>query len=682
MSERVRLERDGNVGVVVIDNPPINAGSAAVRAGLLSAIEAVQRDRELVAAVLIGAGGTFIAGADLREFGQPLAEPQLPTVIAAIEACPKPVVAALHGAALGGGFELALGCDARIAGAGTLVGLPEVTLGIIPGAGGTQRLPRIVGVPRAIQMICSGERVASPAALAAGMIDAEVRTDLRSAAVAHARGMAGRKRRLRDTAVPAADPGQIESAAASALKAGKRRPAVQAAIDSVRKSAALPIDQALAAEREMFQQLRVSREAAALRHVFFAERESAKHPHLHDAPQRIVQQVAVIGAGTMGSGIAIAALDAGLSVLLLEQDQAALERGAARIGDYYASRVKAGKLGADAAVACESRLRCSLDWDELANADLVIEAVFEDLAVKRQVFERIDATAGKGAVLASNTSYLDLDAIARATRRPQDVIGLHFFSPANVMRLLEVVRGEHSAPDALATGLAVGKRLKKQTVLTGNAFGFIGNRLYAAYRRQCEFMLEEGAWPEQVDGALEAFGFAMGPFAVGDLSGLDIAWRMRLAQAATRDPKARYVQIPDRLCEAGRLGRKTGAGYYRYDESTQRRQVDEGVYAVIAQCRADKGITARTFTNDEIVRRALLALVNEAALLLADGVAERPTDVDVVLIHGYGFPRWEGGPVFWANQRGASTLDEDLDWLAQRSGPGFVRGDVRHLIRS
>ncbi|WP_127996686.1 3-hydroxyacyl-CoA dehydrogenase NAD-binding domain-containing protein [Piscinibacter defluvii] len=681
MSEaRVRMERDGDIAVIVIDNPPINAGSAAVRQGVLAAVRQLEADASLRGAVLIGAGGTFIAGSDLREFGQPLAEPQLPAVIAAIEACPKPVVAALHGAALGGGFELALGCDARVAAPGTVVGLPEVTLGIIPGAGGTQRLPRLVGIPRAIRMICSGERLAAAAALEAGIVDALAEGDLRTAAVVHARSLAGRKQRLRERAVPAAAAAAVAEAVQSALKAGKRRPAVQAAIDAVLASARVPMSEALADERAVFERLRVSREAFALRHQFFAERDSAKHPSLEGASPRAVQRVAVIGAGTMGSGIAIAALEAGHEVLLLEQDAAALERGATRIHEHFAGRVRGGKLEAAAAACAEARLQASLDWSRLAEADLVIEAVFEDVGVKRQVFERIAALARPGAVLASNTSYLDLDAIADATRRPQDVIGLHFFSPANVMKLLEVVRGKSSAPDALATGLALGKRLKKVAVLTGNAFGFIGNRIYSAYRCQCEFMVEEGATPDQVDAALQHFGFAMGPFAVADLSGLDIAWRMRQARAASRDPAARYVHIPDRLCEAGRLGRKTGAGYYVYPRADEGPQVDPAVQALIDRCRADKGIVARPFDDAEIVRRALLAIVNEAALLLAEGVAERATDVDVVLVNGYGFPRWEGGPVFWAREQGEAALSAGLDELARCSGPGFVRAALGPVL--
>lgn len=679
MNSKVHLQRDGDIAVIVIDNPPINAGSAEVRRGLLAAIGSFQTDANLQAAVLIGAGNTFIAGSDLREFGQPLDEPQLPGVIAAIENCGKPVVAALHGAALGGGFELALGCDARVASPDTVVGLPEVTLGIIPGAGGTQRLPRLIGVPRAIQMVCSGERVSSPHALALGLINQEVVGDLRAAAVAYARGLNGSKSRLRDQPVPPPDDAAVAAAALAARKAGKQRPAVLAAIDAVISAARLPIDQGLAEERAVFQQLRVSREARALRHQFFAERDTAKQPALAGVATRPVQRVLVIGAGTMGSGIAIAALDAGLDVTLLEQDAAALQRGVDRIHEHYTGRVQAEKMKAAVAAEREAHLRASTDWALMAQADLVIEAVFEELTVKQEVFKKIDLYARAGAVLATNTSYLDLDAIAQATSRPQDVIGLHFFSPAHVMRLLEVVRGAATAPEALATGLAVAKRLRKLPVVTANAFGFIGNRIYSAYRRQCEFMLEEGAYPQQVDAALESFGFAMGPFAVADMSGLDIAWRMRQAQAASRDPSARYVHIPDLLCEAGRLGRKTGAGYYLYEAGGKGRQTDPVVDRIIDAASAAKGVARRELDAQEICRRAMLAMVNEAARLLGEGVAQRASDVDVVLVNGYGFPRWEGGPVFWARERGQEALQQDMEWLAERSGPGFVRGDVRPL---
>ena len=682
MTNPTTVETDGDVAIVVIDNPPINAGSLAVRRGVIEAIEEVAARPEIKAAVLIGAGKTFIAGSDLREFGAPIERPSLPEVIAAIEACGKPVVAAIHGAALGGGLELALGCDARIATRDATVGLPEVTLGIIPGAGGTQRLPRLTGIARAIDLVATGERVRSEAAHALGIIDAVVDGDLRTAAVSYARGMNGHKRRVRDMQVAQEDAAPIESAAAAALKKGKGRPAVRAAIEAVRSSTALPIDQALAAERSAFEQLRTSREALALRHQFFAERDSAKHPELSGVQPRSVKTIAVIGAGTMGSGIAIAALDAEFDVLLLEADKDALARGESRIEEYYAGRVKSGKLPEAKAAQRKSRLTPTVDWERLRSADLIIEAVFEDLGVKKDLFRRVDSFARPGAVLASNTSYLDLDAIADATDRPSDVVGLHFFSPANVMRLVEVVRARSTAPDVLVTALTVAKRLGKLPVLTRNAFGFIGNRIYAAYRRQCEFMLEEGALPEQIDSALEAFGFAMGPFAVADMSGLDIAWRMRKSQAASRDPNARYVDIPDRLCELGRFGRKTGSGYYTYSPDKKSPTPDPFVRQLVEQSSAEKGITRRALTSDEIQRRALLAMVNEAALLLGEGVASRPSDVDVVLVNGYGFPRWEGGPVFWATQQATRELDEALDWLGRLSGPGFVRGDARFLTQS
>ena len=384
----------------------------------------------------------------------------------------------------------------------------------------------------------------------------------------------------------------------------------------------------------------------------------------------------------MGTGIAITGLDAGLQVTLLEQDVATLDRGVTRIREHYARRVAAGKVSADRTAECESRLQATTDWNALSQTDLVIEAVFEDMAVKREVFGRLDKIAKPGAILATNTSYLDVDAIAGATSRPRDVVGLHFFSPANVMRLVEVVRGAATAPEVLVTAVDVAKRLGKLPVVTGNAFGFVGNRIFSAYRRQCEFMVEEGAMPEEVDAALESFGFAMGPFAVADLSGLDIAWRMRQSQAATRDPKARYVRIPDMLCEAGRLGRKAGAGYYLYEDGSGRTRghVDALVHELIISASADKGIVRRAFGADEIQRRALLAMVNEAALVLAEGVAQQASDVDVVLLNGYGFPRAEGGPVTWARRRGAELLHADLDWLAQVSGPGFIQGDPRQVL--
>ncbi len=676
----VRTAAINHVLMIEINNAPINACSISVRSGLRDAIEQLSRNPDVTAAVIIGTGTTFMAGFDLREFGQPLQEPQLPGVIAAIEACGKPVVAALHGAALGGGLELALGCDARIALTGTVLGLPEVTLGIIPGAGGTQRLPRRTGVVRALKMVCSGERIKAAEALSLRLIDEIVESDLKQHALALAASMAGRKRRIREESPPPEDAAIVEQAAQAAVWAGKGRPAVLAAVEAVRNSTRLSFDEALAREREVFQQLRVSTEARALRHQYFAEREAVRLPAEVKAQARELRTVAIIGAGTMGTGIAIAALDAGLSVVLLEQDAAALDRGRQRVVDHYQSRVAAGKLKAGIAAASEARLNPGTDWAVLKQADLVIEAVFEDMGVKLEVFRKIDAHAREGAVLATNTSYLDVDAIANATRRPQDVLGLHFFSPANVMKLLEVVRGAKTSADVLATGMDLGKRLNKLPVLTGNAFGFIGNRIYNAYRKQCEFILEDGAWPEDVDSALQTFGFAMGPFAVADLSGLDIAWRMRKAQAATRDPRERYVAILDQLCEQGRLGRKTGAGYYRYEDGKQVKSTDEVVRSIIEKASGQRGIARRTLSAEEVQRRALLAMVNEAALLLADGVAQRASDIDVVLVQGYGFPRWQGGPVFWARQQDRAAMETDLQQLAVKSGYGFTVADLSQLL--
>ena len=678
VSEKVGVERDGDVLVILIDNPPINAGSLSVRRGILDAIALLAEDPALRAAVIIGQGTTFIAGSDLREFGKQLEEPQLPAVIRAIETVVKPVVAAIHGAALGGGFELALGCDGRVAARGAIVGLPEVTLGMLPGAGGTQRLPRLVGVSRSIQMICAGERIGADKALALGIVDSIAEGDLRVAAVAFAAGLSG-KRRVRDLAVPAEPPEAIEKAIGAATKAGRGRPNIRAAIERVQAAASEPIDDALAMERKLFQEFRMSEDAAALRHLFFAEREAGKAPDDAVGEARPLRRTAVIGGGTMGAGIAICLAEAGLDVVLIERDDSAVQACRTRLHDYWAGRARTGRCSAEQAAAFEARVRVGTDWNTLADVDLAIEAVFEDIGAKGGVFRRLDALLKPEAILASNTSYLDLDAIAAFTRRPEDVIGLHFFSPAPAMRLLEVVRGATSGGDAIATGLALARRLKKQAVVARNAFGFIGNRIYDAYRRQCEFMLEEGALPQDVDAALEGFGFAMGPFSVADLSGLDIAWRMRQARAPMRDPAARYVAIADRLCEQGRFGKKTGAGWYRHPEGAKRGVPDDAVRALIESESAAKGVTRRAIEAEEIVRRALAAIVNESARLVREGVASRASDIDVVLVHGYGFPRWVGGPVHWASRRGAEALDRDLDELATKSGAGFVRGDAAAL---
>jgi 3-hydroxyacyl-CoA dehydrogenase len=675
--------QDG-IAVITLDNPPVNSLGHALRERIVQQLDVAQADPSVRAIVLAGSDKAFSAGADVTEFGTPLQfqEPILRSVLAAVEASRKPVVAALAGVALGGGLELALSCHGRVSLESARVGLPEVTLGLIPGSGGTQRLPRLIGAGAALALILSGQPRGAKDLATSGLFDAVVGEDVISAALRRAAELADAGApfpRARSHQPEAAHLHSAVEAHRAKLQSRQRlQPAFDAALDAV-AACALPFDEGLQRERELFLELVPSTAAQALRYQFKAEREAMRLPPDVKATPRPVGRVAVIGAGTMGSGIAIAALDAGLAVLLLEQDDAALGRGRQRIGDHYRDRVTAGKLKAPAAADNEIRLEATTDWERLADADLVIEAVFEDMAVKQQVFRQIDAHARHGAVLATNTSYLDVDAIAAATSRPQDVLGLHFFSPANVMKLLEVVRGAETAADVLATGMALGVKLKKTPVPCGNAFGFIGNRIYNAYRRQCEFMLEDGAWPEEVDDALVGMGFAMGPFAVADLSGLDIAWRMRKAQASIRDPRERYVSILDRLCEQGRLGRKSGAGYYAYTDGKQASVSEASVRALIEQASAARGIKRRTLSPHEIQRRALLAMVNEAALLLADGVASRPADVDVVLAQGYGFPRWEGGPVFWALRQDRVRLEADLQLMAREAGFGFVIGNLDAL---
>lgn len=676
---KVTIHPVADIMVITVNNPPINAGSTEVRQGLLSAIEQLASDPQLKAAVLIGGGNTFIAGSDIKEFSQPLAQPHLPAVIAAIENCPKPIVCAIHGAALGGGFELALGCDARIASKDAVMGLPEVTLGIIPGAGGTQRLPRLVGVEKSIELICSATRIKAAEALKLGIITQLVDSELLTHALELAKSMQGSKSRIRDIQTPKSEDAVVLAASQKALKAGKNRPNIQHAIDMIVNSIAMPIDQALELERETFQKLRISTEAKALRHQFFAERKLFKA--LNDDPKpQAIERIAVIGAGTMGSGIAIACLSAGYSVLLLDQNEVALTNGAQKVAAYYDSRIKSGKMSADKAGSIQKNFTHSTQWSDIASADLVIEAVFEDIQVKHAVFQKIEQHANPKALFASNTSYLDIDAIAAQLSNPARVFGLHFFSPAQVMKLIEIVRCPLSSPSAIATGLQLAKRLGKTPVMSTNSFGFIGNRIYAAYRRQCEFMLEEGAYPEQIDRALEDYGFAMGPFAVGDMSGLDIAWGMRKSQAATRNLEDRYVTIPDSLCLAGRFGRKTGFGYYQYDPASGARSVDPVVNQIIEEASQQKGIARREFTAAEIVNRVLLAMINEIAHLAAEHVVRDVTDCDIALVNGYGFPRWCGGPVFIAREMGLEKLSSEIDQLEKVSGPGFKKAQLAGLF--
>ena len=665
----VQLRFDDDVAVIVIDNPPVNAGSTLVRQGLLERLAQLAQS-PAKGAVIIGAGKTFVAGSDIREFGAPLEEPQLPAVIAAIEALPIPIVAAIHGAALGGGFELALGCDARVATPDAVVGLPEVKLGMVPGAGGTQRLVRLVSVAKAIDLVCSGQRVPAPEALALGLIDVLADGDLLAAAIAHVRSMGNSKRRLGEAPVVTASGAEVQAAADKAMRRGRQRPNILEAITLMREADSAPFATMLARERAVFQRLRSSDEAAALRHLFFAERVSGRVEGLSGIPALPVHTVGVVGAGTMGAAIAVCLLNAGLAVRLIEQDEPALARGIDRIEQIFAADVASGRCSTGESARRRSALTGSIALGDLRDCNLIIEAAFEDLAVKRELFTRLDAVARPDAILATNTSYLDIAAIAAATERPASVIGLHFFSPANVMKLMEVVRTPQTSDQALITGLKLARQIGKIAVVSALGEGFIGNRIYSAYRRQCEFMVEEGASPHQVDAALEDFGFAMGPFAVSDLSGLDIAWKTRRRLAATRDPRERYVTIPDRLCEAGRLGRKAGAGWYRYDERGHR-HVDPAVATLI---EAHSMVAERrSFDAGEIQRRALAAIVNEAQLVLRDGVAQRASDIDVVLVHGYGFPAWEGGPLYWHARQDREETAKALDEVEAATGFGFRR---------
>ncbi|MEK0084860.1 3-hydroxyacyl-CoA dehydrogenase NAD-binding domain-containing protein [Benzoatithermus flavus] len=667
----VSLEQDGDIAIVRVDNPPVNALSAAVRTGLLEAVRTIEGNGRIEGAVLLCAGRTFMAGADVREFGKELPGPDLPTVVQAIASSPKPWLAAIHGTALGGGLEVALGCHWRVAAPDARLGLPEVKLGLIPGAGGTQLLPRIVGLERALDLVASGRQIEAAEARELDLVDALIEGDLREGAIAFLR------ERLAAGAIPPRAAERpvppFDQTAVAKLAAGIRRRArgleapVQAA-ESVLAAATLPLAEGLACERATFLRLRESAQAKALRHLFFAEREAAKVPGLEAVVPREIRHVGVIGAGTMGTGIAIAFLDAGYPVTIVETSAEALARGRARIEEAYQGLVKRGRLGQAEAAARLARLEGTSEPEALAAADLVVEAVFEDMAVKSALFAHLGRILRPGAVIATNTSYLDVAALARASSRPRDFLGLHFFAPANVMRLLEVVRTDKVAPEVLATGLAVARKLGKIAVVAGNGDGFIGNRIWAFYRRQLEYLLEDGADPYTIDAAMTAYGFPMGPFAVFDLSGLDIALAQRKRRAATRPAGERYVRIPDILCELGRLGRKTGAGWYRYTDG--RAEPDPAVLEVIAAERTRRGTPQQSFTAEAIQAHARAAMVNEAARVLAEGIALRPSDIDVVLVHGYGFPSWRGGPLFEADTIGLDRVLADVVAMAAVGGVG------------
>jgi 3-hydroxyacyl-CoA dehydrogenase len=657
----VNYRLHGDVAILTFSNPPVNGLSHALRRGLAAALARAQEDPAVRGVVLTGAGGLFSGGADIREFGTPAgrAAPDLRELIEMVETSGKPVVAAIAGTCLGGGLELAMAAHWRVAGADARLGLPEVKLGLLPGAGGTQRLPRLVGVERAIEMIVGGDPV--PAADLAGtaLLDRVVEGDPLPAAVALAAGMGTVEPpfpRARD--LPLNEPRLAALCEMARTKLRSHRPLLPAplrAVDAI-EAAGRPFDAGLALERRAFLELMETPESKGLRHAFFAERAAGKVEGITpQTPIRPVNLAAVVGAGTMGAGIAAALLDAGIPVGLLESDQGALDRGVARIAGIYDGQVKKGRLAPEDRDRRLALLRPTLSTAALAPADLVIEAVFESLDVKRDVFLALDRVVKPGAVLATNTSTLDVNAIAGFTRRPADVLGLHFFSPANVMRLLEVVRGRETAPDVLATALAVAKRLRKVAVVAGVCDGFIGNRMLDGYLKQAWYLVEEGATPEQVDGAIEAFGFAMGPFRVGDLVGHDVSLAIRQHRRARR-PDYRVSTLPDKLCALGRLGQKTGAGWYDYPEGSRRAVPSPVAAELVRSHRAEIGVAARPVDDSEIVDRLVYALVNEGARILEEGIAARASDVDVVYLTGYGFPRARGGPMFHADQVGLDRV--------------------------
>ncbi|MNK25371.1 Fatty acid oxidation complex subunit alpha [compost metagenome] len=673
-----RTRRYEDILVVTLDHPPVNALSAAVRRDLSAAIQSAQTDNQVRAILLVGAGRNFIAGADIREFGKPPQQPLLPDVCNQIEASAKPVVAALHGAALGGGLEIALAAHYRVALASAKLGLPEVNLGLLPGAGGTQRAPRLMGAAAAVDLMLSGKPLSAEAALNAGLVDTlATEDDPLDAGLAYTRQLLALNagaRRTRDATAALAD----RQAALAAVDAAAERVAATARglfspakiVEAVRAAIEQPIEDGLRTERALFLQCLDSPQRAGLVHAFFAERDTAKIPELKVARSRRLERVGVIGGGTMGAGIAVAVLDAGLPVLMLEQDDAALARGRARVEQVYDLLVKKGRIDAGERAARLARFSGATRYDALGDADLIIEAVFEDMAVKQTVFAQLDRVAKPGAVLATNTSYLDVDRIAAATRGPADVLGLHFFSPANIMKLLEVVVGKDTAPDTVATGFELAKRLRKIPVRAGVCDGFIGNRILAVHRQAADMMMEDGASPYDIDAAVRAFGYPMGPYQMADLAGGDIGWATRKRRAATRDPALRYVQIPDRLCERGWFGQKTGRGFYLYPDGARQGTPDPEVLAIIDEERRRAGVTPRPYTQDDILRRYLAAMINEAANVLHQGIALRPSDVDVVFLSGYGFPRYRGGPMHYADSVGLDRVLADIRGFAEED-PAF-----------
>jgi 3-hydroxyacyl-CoA dehydrogenase len=668
MPELVELRRAGEVALIVVDNPPVNALKHDVRTGLIDAFVQARDDSSVAAIVLACAGRTFIAGADITEFDKPPRSPGTADVIGLIESVPKPVIAALHGTPLGGGLEVALTCHFRVAAPGTRLGLPEIKLGLIPGAGGTQRLPRLVGLEKAFAMILSGDPIAANDALAAGLVDEIIEGDLGAGAIAFARRVLAEKRPLTRTrdrddklAPSRADPKKFEDIAVAQVKRARDLHAPAAAIEALRWTIDVPFDEALERERKKFLQLKDGEQSKAQRHVFFAEREAGKIPGLpKDMKGAPIKRAAVIGAGTMGGGIAMCFANAGIPVTIVETGAEALQRGFDIMTKNYRASAARGSLSSEDVDLRLGMMQGATDIAAIGEADIIIEAAFEEMDIKTEIFRKLDAVAKLDAVLATNTSYLDVDTIAQTTKRPQSVLGMHFFSPANVMRLLEIVRGEKTAPETLATAMAVARRIGKVPVVVGVCHGFVGNRMLRARSIEAERLLLEGALPQDVDGALAEFGFPMGPFAMGDLAGLDVSWRMRKAQG-TR------AEIADQLCEGGRFGQKTGKGFYRYESGTRTPIPDAEVEQLILATAKRLGVARRSIERKEIVERLIFPMINEGARILQEGVALRPGDIDVIWIYGYGFPIWRGGPMFYADRVGLPYIRDRLAEFAKQT---------------
>jgi 3-hydroxyacyl-CoA dehydrogenase len=667
----------GEVAVITLTNPPVNGLGFSTRVGITDGLAKALADDAVTSIVITGAGKAFSGGADIKEFGtaKALQDPNLLSVIAALEASTKPIVAAIHSVCMGGGLELALGCHYRVVAPGTSVALPEVKLGLLPGAGGTQRLPRVLGVETALNMIVSGEAVKSE--VLAGLPGQKLFDQLAGSAeslfeeaVIYAKSVAGRTGDALPLVrnLPCKHPqGDAYFQFARNMVGGmsKNYPAPLKCVDAVAAATKMKFDDGMAEERRLFTALMFTPESIALRHLFMAERAASKIPDVpDDTVKRDIKSVAVIGAGTMGGGISMNFLNAGIPVKILEMKQEALDRGIATIKKNYEAQVKKGKLKQDKYEQRMALLTTTLSYDDLKDADLIIEAVFEELGVKETVFKELDRVAKPGAILASNTSTLDVDKIAAFTGRPQDVVGMHFFSPANVMKLLEVVRGAKTGKDVLATVMGVAKKIKKTAVVSGVCDGFIGNRMIEQYSRQAGFLLDEGATPQQVDRAMEKFGFAMGPFRMGDLAGNDIGWAIRKRRATER-ADMKYSRTADKLCELGRFGQKTGAGWYDYQAGKRDAIPSQIVLDLIEQHRKDEGIVPRKISDEEIVQRLVYSLVNEGAHILEDGIASKSGDIDMVYLTGYGFPIWRGGPMHYASQVGLYNVAEAMKRFAK-----------------